>query len=327
MSTLIITTVATAVWRPARIVYRYSWRSWRAIAVGQKDEGRRERWLALFGPLSILLVLIVWLILFSIGWALIYKGLLGQLHGQSDAVSLLYYSGATLLTPTFGDVTSDTALPGMLSLVETVMGFGTIALLISYLPVLYGAYNRREARLLTLDDPTGERITPAAVVRVHSPDGDLERLYAFFAEWELWTAEILESHVSYPMLTYFRSQQLGQSWITALGVVLDAATLVCALVPGAELREPYFMHRRGRRAVAEIARRLHVQPNGTPVVSRELFAYAYNAMQDQGLPMREFEDAFDRINDLRASYGTTLQALFDYLLAPTGFWGHSAELA
>jgi len=110
----------------------------------------------------------------------------------------------------------------------TVIGFGTIALLISYLPVLYGAYNRREARLLTLDDPSGDRIMPVSVIQVNAPDGDIHRLYAFFADWELWTAEILESHVSYPMLAYFRSQHIGQSWVTALGVVLDAATLVCA---------------------------------------------------------------------------------------------------
>jgi len=104
--------------------------------------------------------------------------------------------------------------------------------------------------------PSGERIQPVALIALHSRHGDIERLYRFFAEWEVWTAEILESHVSYPMLAYFRSQHAGQSWVTALGVVLDAATLTAACVHGAEDQEPYLMYRRGRRAVEEISLRL-----------------------------------------------------------------------
>ena len=93
-------------------------------------------------------------------------------------------------------------------------------------------------------------------MRIWAPGGDTDRLYRFFGEWERWTADILESHVSYPMLALFRSQHRGQSWITALGVVLDAAALTCATVPGAELRLPYFIFLRVLLALMEIFRRL-----------------------------------------------------------------------
>ena len=161
---------------------------------------------------------------------------------------------------------------------------------------------------------------------VHAPDGDLERLYRAFEEWEMWTAEILESHVSYPMLALFRSQHAGQSWITALGLVTDAATLTCACVVGAESREPYFMHRRGRRAIVDIADRLHVsdRPAESWLVP-EAFEIAWSQELELKLPLRNKDEAWRRLQELRPTYGDQLERLIDYLVAPRGFWGHSAE--
>ena len=122
--------------------------------------------------------------------------------------------------------------------------------------------------------PSGERIQPVALIALHSRHGDLERLYRFFAEWEVWTAEILESHLSYPMLAYFRSQHAGQSWVTALGVVLDAATLTAACVHGAEDQEPYLMYRRGRRAVEEISLRLQGAAYGQELAESRAVRFA-----------------------------------------------------
>jgi hypothetical protein len=191
---------------------------------------------------------------------------------------------------------------------------------------MYSAYSRREARLLTLDDPLGGRLTPARVIAVHASDGDVDLLYRFFAEWEMWTAEVLESHVSYPMLTFFRSQHAGQSWATALGVVTDAATLTTACVRGAETREPYFLHRRGQRAVLAIANRLHLKEPapGPSWLTYENFEIAWEGLEEVGLPLRDKDEAWVRLQELRAPYGRRLQQLIDYLLAPHGFWGHSA---
>jgi hypothetical protein len=214
---------------------------------------------------------------------LIYRALGDHPAGARDWETLFYYAGASLLTPAFG--TAHDLPTRLLTLTEALTGLGTIALLISYLPALYGGYSRREARLLTLDDPQGGRLTPVRVIATHSGDQDLDLLYRFFAEWELWTAEVLESHVSYPMLALFRSQHVGQSWITALGVVTDAATLTCAAVPGADRREPYFQYRRGRRAIHEIATRLHVPPSSMTGhgLSREGFDYAWGVLCELGL--------------------------------------------
>jgi hypothetical protein len=323
--TLVVTGSVSARWRPSRVVYRYTWSLWRAVGSRVKQPERFDRWLAIYGPLSMLTLLLMWLAGLTVGWALLYRGLLVQLHGVSGFVSLLYYSGTILLSPSFGEVTDGSASAGILTLVETVMGLGSIALLISYLPVLYGAYNRREARLLTLDDPSGERIQPTSLILLHARGADLEDLNRFFAEWEIWTAEILESHVSYPMLAYFRSQHAGQSWITALGVVLDAATLLTAVMPEPN-REAYMMYRRGRRAVEEISLRLHVPQQGENWLNRELFNTAYQLLEAGGLAMASSDTSWRRLEAMRGTYGTQIQSLIQYLVAPAGFWGHSAEL-
>jgi hypothetical protein len=323
IGTLVVTQGRTAPWRPTRIWYASTWRMARAFAARLPFEAG-EAALSVYPALSLLGLLVLWLAALMLGWALLYWGIGFTVLGTTQFGTVVYYSGTALLTPAFG--TAHGAAERSFSLLETLTGLGTIALLISYLPALYGAYSRREARLLTLDDPLGARITPVRVIAVHSGDSDVDLLYRFFAEWEVWIAEVLESHVSYPMLALFRSQHRGQSWITALGLVTDAATLTCACVEGAEQREPYFTYRRGRRTVIEIADRLHVR-GGTPEdwLTAENFDLAWNVLVGLGLKLRNKEEAWERLQALRSTYGTRLQDLMDFLVAPRGFWGHSAE--
>lgn len=322
--TLVVTWGGPAAWRPTRRFYRISWRMWSAIGRRMENVDRQQQFLGIYAPLSLLVLLALWLVALLLGWSLVWLGLRDQLPGVDDAGAAIYYSGVVLLTIGFGDITSTGTAARMLTLAEAATGLASLALVISYLPVLYGAYGRREARLLTLDLPTGERITPATLVVSQAPDGDLDALYRFFTTWEQWVAEVLESHTSYPMLAFFRSQHRGQSWITALGVVLDAASLTAALVPGAEERAPFFVFRRARRAIDEIAHRLSPPPVADTFLSRPAFDVAYALLRDGGLPLRPADEGWSRLSELRPTYGSRLQALFDYLVAPPGFWGHSA---
>ena len=128
------------------------------------------------------------------------------------------------------------------------------------------------------------------------------------------------------MLAYLRSPHAGQSWVTALGLVLDAATLTAACVPGAGHQEPYLMHRRSRRAVEEISLRLHMPLTGKRWWTRELFEITYGLLQGMQAPLRDADEAWERLQRLLRVYGVQLQSLIDYLVAPAGFWGHSADL-
>jgi hypothetical protein len=323
VGTLVVTQGRSGPWRPTRIWYAGTWRATRAL-VGRLPYRAGETALTVYPAWSLLGLLVLWLVGLVLGWGLIYWGIGLRVPAGSGFGTIVYYAGTSLLTPAFG--TAHGPAPRTLTLLETLTGLGTIALLISYLPALYGAYSKREARLLTLDDPLGARLTPVRVIAVHLGDGDLDLLYRFFAEWEMWIAEVLESHVSYPMLALFRSQHQGQSWITALGVVTDAATLTCACVEGADQREPYFTYRRGRRAVVEISDRLHVgHEEPERWLTPENFDIAWNILSGLGLPLRSKAAAWDHLLELRSSYGDRLQELMDFLVAPRGFWGHSAE--
>ena len=306
VATLIVTQGSSGLWRPTRLFYAATWRGARGLAARLPD-GAGEYVLNVYPALSLLGLLVLWLAGLMFGW------------------SLVYYAGTSLVTPVFGSAHG--ALVRMLTLLETLTGVVTIALMISYLPALYGAYSRREARLLTLDDPLGGRITPVRVIAIGAPGGDVEMLYRSLAEWQMWTADVLESHVSYPMLALFRSQHPGQSWVTALGVVTDAATLTSACVVGARSREPYFQYRRGRRAVMEISSRLHVPATETPAtwLVEENFELAWRQLVAIGVPLRDKDEAWEDLQALRATYGDELERLIDFLVAPRGFWGDSAE--
>jgi hypothetical protein len=324
VATLIVTQGTSGLWRPTRLFYAATWRGARALAARLPDRPG-EYTLNLYPALSLLGLLVLWLAGLMIGWSLVYWGLDQHVGGTGDWGTLVYYAGTSLVTPVFGSAHG--ALVRMLTLLETLTGVVTIALMISYLPALYGAYSRREARLLTLDDPRGGRITPVRVIALLAPGGDVEMLYRGLGEWQMWTADLLESHVSYPMLALFRSQHPGQSWVTALGVVTDAATLTVSCVEGAQSREPYFLHRRGRRAIMEISSRLHVPEAATTEtwMVEENFELAWRQLVDAGLPLRDKAEAWADLQALRGTYGDQLERLIDFLVAPRGFWGHSAE--
>jgi hypothetical protein len=324
IATLIVTQGSSGLWRPTRLFYAATWRGARTLAARLPDRAG-EYVLNVYPALSLLGLLVLWLAGLMLGWSLVYWGLDQHVGGTRDWGSLVYYAGTSLVTPVFGSAHG--ALVRMLTLLETLTGVVTIALMISYLPALYGAYSRREARLLTLDDPLGGRITPVRVIAIGAPGGDVEMLYRSLGEWQMWTADVLESHVSYPMLALFMSQHPGQSWVTALGVVTDAATLTSACVVGAESREPYMQYRRGRRAVMEISSRLHVPATVPPAtwLVEENFELAWRQLVSIGVPLRDKDEAWADLRALRGTYGDELERLIDFVIAPRGFWGHSAE--
>jgi len=324
VATLIVTQGTSGLWRPTRLFYAATWRGARTVASRLPDRSG-EYVLNVYPALSLLGLLVLWLAGLMVGWSLVYWGVDQSIGGTRDFGTLVYYAGTSLVTPVFGSAHG--ALIRMLTLLETLTGVVTIALMISYLPALYGAYSRREARLLTLDDPAGGRITPARVIALNAPGGDAEMLYRVLGEWQMWTADLLESHVSYPMLALFRSQHPGQSWVTALGVLTDAGTLTSACVEGAQSREPYFLYRRGRRAIVEISSRLHVPEAavGQTWLVEENFDTAWRMLAETGLPLRDKSEAWADLQELRATYGDQLERLIDFLAAPRGFWGHSAE--
>lgn len=233
--TIVLPRRVTRQFRLTRYFYRFTWTPWAALAGVQKNKKKRESLLSYYGPISLLLLLAVWAVSLMLGFALIHYGV----HTQFSGVLLpnrfgndLYMSGTTLVTLGLGDLTPATALGRFLTVLEAGLGFGFLALVIGYLPVIYQAFSRREVTISLLDARAGSPPTAAELLFRHAGTYGTDALLQLLKDWEHWSADLMESHLSYPLLAYFRSQHDNQSWLGSLTAILDACTLVIVAVEG-----------------------------------------------------------------------------------------------
>jgi len=182
----------------------------------------RERLLSLYAPLLVLTLLAMWTLMQITGFALIWWRI-GGIDGVDSFADAAYYSGVVYFTLGFGEVLPAAGSARFGALVEAFAGVTNTALVIGYLPSLYSAYSDREQKLMTLDDGSDDRITPTNLVLAWAPDADTARLNARFTEWEHWVTSVLETHSTLPLLRFFRSHDERQNWVTALGLLSDAA--------------------------------------------------------------------------------------------------------
>src|SRR6266480_5747616 len=240
--------------RFARFFYRFTWRLRSSVAQWIRDHKRRETYLSTFGPLSLLLLLSVWATGLVAGFAMLQWGLQDRLYVAQKAVSLgtyLYLSGTTFFTLGLGDVIPLGRVGRSLVVVEAGLGFGFLAGLIAYLPIIYQAFSRREVSISLLDARAGSPPTAGELLRRN--DGDMSGLCQLLVDWERWSAEVLESHLSYPFLVYFRSQHTNQSWLAALTTILDACALVMTGINGGPKRQAHLTFAKARHAVVELS--------------------------------------------------------------------------
>ena len=223
-------------------------------------------------------------------------------------------------------------LARMLALVQAFMGLVTVALVIGYLPTLFGAYSRREVQLLTLDDLTEERTSSTGLIEAWHADRGLEGLNAAFADWERWCADVFDSHTAYPMLAFFRSRQPGQHWLTALGVVTDAASICLAAVRGARTGPAMRLHRRATGLLHTVgllpAVSRAVPPAGDEERARSEAAFQaiYRHLEGHGVALYPLDRAWADLGRLRAEYLPELRATIAVLLVPPEFRNHATPL-
>ncbi|MEM8924636.1 MAG: ion channel [Actinomycetota bacterium] len=327
VNTLVTTTTSRSHWWLSSILYRRTFSATRAVARVLPREAWREGLLATFAPVSVLLLLMAWVTQQVIGFGLIWWGA-GGVDGAESLFDAVYYSGVVYFTLGFGEVVPATTVPRIGALIEALSGVLTTALVIGYLPSLYSAYSERERMLMTLDDGTEHRITPTNLLLSRAPTGDTDDLIRFFEGWEEWVAGVMETHTTFPMLRLFRSKHPGQNWVTALGVLCDAA-LQCQIIVGTKDRAPYWLLRRaivlfdeltsdadlsGYRARLDA---IYADPDG-----EALFHGLYETLEAEGFELVDPATARAETLALRRLYDAQLEYLIDALLCPRGFWGH-----
>jgi hypothetical protein len=306
-------------YRLARFFYQSAWRLWRALAKRQKAGRLRSGFLSVFGPLSLFALLSIWAYGLIAGFALLHWSLdsalsISKTEGATFS-TYIYFSGTTFFTLGYGDMVPLGAWGRALSVLEAGIGFGFLALVIGYLPVLYQAFSRREIIISLLDARAGSPPTAGELLRRLAEGDSLGSTNALLLEWERWSAEILESHLSYPVLSYYRSQHDNQSWVGALTTILDTATL---LIVSKDKRFSYqarLTFAMARHAAVDLAMVFRTPPRPLPTdrLNAEHFVLLGEQLSQAGLTMSQDPDVIKTFEELRCLYEPIVHALARYL--------------
>ncbi len=311
--------------RLARLFYRYTWRFWSALVRTTSSGKHVETHLSFYGPISLILLLTLWAIGLVVGFGLLYWGTGSPLRlrdGTAVFFTDLYMSGTTFFTLGLGDVTPRTTIAKVFVVIEGGMGFGFLALLIGYLPALNQSFSRREVNISLLDGRAGSPPTATEMLRRHNYDHGLDALQQLLHEWERWSAEFLESHLSYPVLAYFRSQHDNQSWLGALTAILDTSALVIVGLEGACARQAELTFAMARHAVVDLSIVFN-RPPESPKEDRlpaSGLADLREALTSAGLQLREGPDADRELSELRRIYEPYVYSLSRYFCVELPPW-------
>jgi ion channel len=311
--------------RLARLFYGATWRLWVAIARHIRMANRRDAFLSYYGPLSLLLLLGVWAVILTMSFALMHWGFATTLvgpEGKTNFGGALYMSGSTLFTLGIGDITPRSGLGRLLTVAEAGTGIAFLALVIGYLPVIYQAFSRREANISLLDARAGSPPSAAELIRRHADGDSVDGLVQFLRDWERWAAELLESHLSYPVLAYYRSQHDRESWLSALTMVLDVCALILAGVDGAPARAARLTFAMARHAAVDLSQIFGTPPHmpGVDRLPPADLAKLRAILADAGMPLREGPDADQHLAAIRRKYEPYVHALADELFVALPPW-------
>jgi hypothetical protein len=272
-----------------------------------------------FGPLSLFGLILLWALGLIAGFALLHWSLESAVAGtEGNFFVYLYFSGTTFFTLGYGDLVPVGPLGRTLSFVEAGMGYIFLAVIISYLPVLYQAFSRREITISLLDARAGSPPTAGELLRRLAQSR--QTACPFLIEWERWSADLLESHVSFPVLSFYRSQHDNQSWVAALTIILDTSALLIAAVDGDgyQARLTFAM---ARHAAVDIGLAFQISP--CPQIQDRLseadFARLREILVTAGLPMRDVAASIKGLTKLRELYEPFVRALaahFQFALPP-----------
>jgi Ion channel len=311
--TIILPRRVTRRFRLTRFFYRSTWRPWARLVHACVPARRRETWLSFFGPASPLILLSLWAGAMITGFALLQwaaGSVLLPRGGSGGFLTDLYLSGTTFFTLGLGDAIPGNGLARLLVVIESGMGFAFLALIIGYLPALNQTFSRREVSISLLDARAGSPPTAGEILRRHGRPASREALAQLLHQWERWSAELLEEHLSYPVLAYFRSQHQNQSWMAAMTAILDTCALVMAGVEGTCERQAELTFAMARHAVSDLCLVFRARPRETNLerLPPEEFAALKTILAEAGIGLREGA-LEEKLAELRGSYEPYVLAL------------------
>ena len=303
--------------RLTRFFFIWTWAPYRWLATRLPTPKRTATFLSLFGPSSMLLLFAFWASSLILGFALLQFALeipLSVASSQHEFVAYLYLSGVTFFTLGYGDITPAGPVGRLLAVTEAGVGFGFLAVVISYIPVLYQAFSGREPTISLLDARAGSPPTACELYARLGAGERLEALGGLLAEWERWAAELLESHLSFPVLVYYRSQHDNQSWLASLTLMLDVSALALTEIRGVDRYQARLTFAMARHAVVDLAQVFTTKPHEdeTHRVTAEILDRLRDRLKAHGVTFHDDDPGGLRLAELRKLYEPFVIALGRY---------------
>ena len=305
--------------RVSKIFYQITWKPWKTVGRRLPPGDWRETFLSTYGPLSLFVLILLWGAILIAGFAALLWAVGFDTH--LSGADHLYVSGTTFTTLGIGDFTPKTDLARFVTVVEAGTGFGFLAVVISYLPVLYQSFSRREIAISMLDEWAGSPPSAGDLLRRAAVSGEIAELVPLMARWEEWTAELLESHLSYQVLSYFRSQHENQSWVAALTAIMDFSALWQASKPHGRSWQARRVYAIGRHALGDLSQVLRASPefDAPDRLSQPELGAVHEAITQAGIEV-DLATFRERLNALRKGYEPYAIALSHELLMELPPW-------
>ncbi len=306
-------------YRPSALFVRLTWRLWRSQLAG--DGGRRERRLGTYAPLATIALLLLWIAMLIVGNGLIFYAIRDQFDpALPDVATATYFAGVALLTIGFGDIVPTGPLARTLATTAGISGLAVVALTITYLFTLYGSLERRELAVTTLDERAGAPPSGVTLLEESARSGRVDELPSLFRKWEEWSAHVLDSHQAHPLLAYFRSSHDQESWVSALGALLDAATLVLTTVENVPRGQAKVMRGIGAHVVEDLSQVFGLEYDRDCGVERSEFDDAYRRLGSAGYALRDADGAWADFAATRELYAGGLNAIARHFAVPPALW-------
>jgi hypothetical protein len=297
------------------------WKVWRWLGLRMSSAERREVFLGIYGSLIVIVLLIAWVVGLVVGYGLLLDALRAQLRPEPENFGAsLYFAGTSLLTLGFGDVVAVGGLARLVALVAAATGLGLFALCITLLFTLYGSFQRREVAVVVLEAGAGAPPSGVTLLETYALAGILDDLPHLFRDWQSWAAEVLDSHLAYPVLAYFRSSHDNDSWISSLGAVMDASTLVLTTIKDGPKGWAKLSRSVGGHCLEDLVAYFGLQSEAEVGVERTEFDEARRRLQRAGFVLEDADRSWDNFVRLRREYAGRVNALARYWATPPAQW-------
>ena len=285
------------------------------------EDDKREEFLSTFAPFALVVLLAQWVLSLIVGYGLIFFALRAQLHPPIHNVwQALYFAGSSLLTIGFGDIVGRSGVARMVSLAAGVSGLSVVGVLTAFLFAVFSAFQRREVFVVSLGARSGSPPSGIGLLVIHAHNAIMDDLPALFVQGQQWTAEVMESHLAYPILAFFRSSHDYESWVGALGSLLDAATLLLTTPDDGKHGQARIQYWIGRHLCNDFVHYFQLQITPAVGIERYEFVQARERLAELGFKLRDEEESWQLFSELRMGYAPALAAMARFWSIPPLQW-------